>query len=204
MSILGNAVVRREDPGFLTAGGNYVDDLKLDNAVHLTYVRSIIGHGRITAIDVSEARTAPGVVGVFTADDMAEMGTTPNVLPIFPEEMRRPYVAQDRVLYVGQPVVAVLAETQAEAVDAAELVFVDYEQLPAVVDPEDAIRNEVVLFPEVGTNVLGRLNSDAVADFTDCEVVVSERIVNQRLTAAPIEPRTGAAWWTEDGRLVHY
>ncbi len=204
MSILGNAVVRREDPAFLTTGGTYVDDLKLDNAVHLVYVRSIVGHGRITTLDVSEARSAPGVVGVFTAADMADMGTASNVLPIFPEEMRRPYVAIDTVRYVGQPIVAVLAETLAEAADATELVHIEYEQLPAVVDPEEAAKDEVVLFPDVGSNVLGRITSDGEADFADCEVVVAERIVNQRLTAAPIEPRTGAAWWTDDGRLVHY
>jgi carbon-monoxide dehydrogenase large subunit len=204
MSILGNAVVRREDPALLTTGGNYVDDLQLDGAAQLTYVRSIIGHGRITSVDVDEARAAPGVLGVFTAADVTDMGTAPNVLPIFPEEMRRPYLAIDRVLYVGQPIVAVLAETKAQAVDAAELVDVQYEQLPAVVDPEQAARDEVVLFPEVGSNVLGRIGTDAEADFDECEVTVSERIVNQRLTAAPIEARTGAAWWTDDGRLVHY
>ncbi len=204
MSILGNRVVRREDVAFLTTGGTYVDDLVLDGALHLVYVRSIMAHGRITGIDVAEARTAPGVAGVFTAADIAEMGLAPNVLPAFPEEMRRPYLAGDVVRYVGQPIVAVLAETRAEAVDAAELVIVDYEPLPPVLDLEAAATDDVVLFPDHGTNVVNRMKSNGEADFADCEVVVAERIVNQRLTAAPIEPRTGAAWWTDDGRLVHY
>ena len=204
MSILGNAVVRREDPAFLTTGGTYVDDLELANPVHLTYVRSTVGHGRITNLDVSDARSAPGVVGVFTAADLAELGTAPNVLPMFPEEMRRPFIASDTVRYVGQPVVAILAETAAQAADATELVDVEYEQLPAVIDPEAAATDETVLFPDVGSNVLSRMQSEGEADFSDCEVVVAERIVNQRLTAAPIEPRGGAAWWTDDGRLVHY
>lgn len=204
MSILGNPVVRREDPALLTTGGTYVDDLVLEGAVHLTYVRSIVGHGRITELDISDARTAPGVVGVFTAADLSSMGTAPNVLPIFPEEMRRPFIADDVVRYVGQPIVAVLAETREAAVDAAELVDIGYEQLPAVIDPEAAARDEVVLFPEVGTNVLSRMQSESTADFTGCDVVVAERISNQRLTAAPIEPRSGAAWWTDEGRLVHY
>ncbi len=204
MSILGNAVVRREDPAFLTTGGTYVDDLKLDGAVHLTYVRSTVGHGVITRLDATDAREAPGVVGVFTGTDVAELGSAPNVLPMFPEEMRRPFVATDRVRYVGQPVVAVLAETLGQAMDAAELVDIEYELLPAVVDPEVAAKDETVLFPDVGTNVLSRTSTDEEADFSECEVVVTERIVNQRLTAAPIEPRSGAAWWTDDGRLVHY
>ncbi|MGH1493548.1 MAG: xanthine dehydrogenase family protein molybdopterin-binding subunit [Acidimicrobiales bacterium] len=204
MSILGNRVERREDPAFLTVGGNYVDDLTFDDAVYLVYARSIVAHANISSVDVEEARSAPGVVGVFTAADMADMGTAPNVLPMFPEEMRRPYVADNVVLYVGQPVVAVLAETREQAVDAAELVIIDYDPLDVVVDVEKAAEDEVVLFPDLGTNVVSRMASESQADFSDCEVVVSERIVNQRLTAAPIEPRAGAAWWTDDGRLVHY
>jgi carbon-monoxide dehydrogenase large subunit len=204
MSILGNRVLRREDPAFLTTGGHYVDDLRLEGAVSLTYVRSTVAHARITGIDADEARKAPGVVGVFTAADMADLGTAPNVLPVFPEAMRRPFVAGDVVRYVGQPVVAVLAESQAEAVDAAELVLVDYDLLPVVTDLEESATDEVVLFPDHGTNVVNRMRSETQADFSGCEVVVSERIVNQRLTAAPIEPRTGAAWWSDDGRLVHY
>ena len=100
MSILGNAVVRREDPAFLTSGGDYVPDLDLTELglgapAYLVYVRSTVGHGRILEVDVDEARQAPGVLGVFAADDIAEMGTAPNVLPIFPEGMRRPFVAKD-------------------------------------------------------------------------------------------------------------
>jgi carbon-monoxide dehydrogenase large subunit len=204
MSILGNQVQRREDPAFLTVGGTYVEDLDIDDAVFLVYARSIIAHGTINSIDVDEARSAPGVIGVFTATDMADLGTAPNVLPMFPEEMRRPFVADGVVRYVGQPVVAVLAETREQAVDAAELVFIDYEPLEPVVDVERAATDEVVLFPDHGTNVVNRMTSDDQADFSNCEVVVEERIVNQRLTAAPIEPRSGAAWWTDDGRLVHY
>ncbi len=205
MSILGNAVVRREDPAFLTSGGTYVDDLQPEGAVHLVYVRSIYAHARITAVDTSEAAAADGVAGVFTGAEMAaELGTAPHLVPHFPDVMRRPFVAADVVRYVGQPVVAVLAETLAAAVDAAELVVVDYEPLEPLIDPEAAVEAETLLFPDHGSNVVSRLASDGRAEFDGCEVVVSERIVNQRLTAAPIEPRAGAAWWTDDGRLVHY
>lgn len=204
MSILGNEVIRREDPAFLTTGGTYVEDLEPEAVVHLTYVRSLFAHAKIATVDVAEARSAPGVVGVFTAEDMAELGAVPNVLPIFADEMRRQYVAKDVVRYVGEPIVAVIGETKAAAVDAAELVIVDYEPLPAAVDVEAAARDEVLLFPDYGTNVVNRMSSDTTADFSECEVVVEERIVNQRLTAAPIEPRSGVAWWTPGGRLVHY
>lgn len=209
MSILGNRVIRTEDPAFLTTGGNYVDGLShrddaLDGAVHVVYVRSLMGHAEITGLDASEARTAPGVVGVFTADDIAELGSAPNVLPIFPDEMKRPYLASDRVRYVGEPIVAIVAETLAQATDASELVYVDYEPLPVVLDLEQSARDETLLFPDFGSNIVNTMHSEQQADFAGCEVVVRERIMNQRLTAAPLEPRAGAAWWTDDGRLVHY
>ena len=203
-SILGNRVVRLEDPRFLTVGGTYVEDLRLPNAVWLTYVRSPVAHARILSIDVSEARGAPGVLAVLTADDLAELGLAPNVVPSFPEAMRRPFVASGVVRYVGQPVVAVIAEDRALGADAADLVVVDYDPVPAVVDPESAVHDAVLLFPDAGTNVVQRFTSKTQADFTGCEVVVEERIVNQRMTAAPIETRSGAAWWTDDGRLVHH
>jgi aerobic carbon-monoxide dehydrogenase large subunit len=205
MSILGNRVVRREDPAFLTGAATYVDDLQPEGAAHLVYVRSTVANGTIEELDVSEALDAPGVLGVFTgAEVAAALGTAPNVLPMFPEELRRPFVAIDSVKHVGQPVVAVLAESRAQAIDAAELVIVDYDFLPAVIELEEAARDEVVLHPEFGSNVLSRMSSEHQADLSDCDLVVEARIDNQRLTGGPIETRAGAAWWTDDGRLVHY
>jgi carbon-monoxide dehydrogenase large subunit len=203
-SILGNRVTRIEDPRLLTEGGRYVEDLVLPHATWLTYVRSPLAHAAITAVDVSEAKTADGVVAIFTGDDLAELGLAPHVNPAFPAEMRRPFVATGTVRYVGQPVVAIVAESAASAADAADLVVVDYDPRPAVVDAEVAARDETFVYPEVGTNVVQRFATETAADFDDCEVVVAERIVNQRMTAAPIEPRSGAAYWTADGRLVHY
>ena len=134
----------------------YVDDLSLDNAAWLTYVRSTEAHARIVSIDVDEAKAAPGVLAVFTGDDLTELGLAPNVNPSFPEAMRRPFVARGTVRYVGQPVVAVVAEDRYQAADAAELVVVDYDPLPVVVDPEASTRDEVLLFPDAGTNVVQR------------------------------------------------
>jgi carbon-monoxide dehydrogenase large subunit len=141
---------------------------------------------------------------VFTGADLAELGAAPHVNPAFPEGMRRPFVATGTVRYVGQPVVAVIAEDRVLGTDAAELVIVDYEPLPVVIDAEMSARDTVLLFPDVGTNIVQRFASKKQADFDGCEVVVHERIVNQRMTAAPIEPRSGAAYWTDEGRLVHY
>ncbi|MCB0991530.1 MAG: xanthine dehydrogenase family protein molybdopterin-binding subunit, partial [Acidimicrobiales bacterium] len=204
-SILGNNVIRREDPRFLTGAGTYVANLVPEGAAHLVYVRSTVAHGTIVELDVEEARKAPGVLGVFTgAEVRSALGDAPKTLPMFPDTLVKPFLAVDRVRHVGEPVVAVVAETVAQAVDAAELVFVEYDFLDALVDPEAAIDSDVLLHPEHGSNVFNTMSSQTQADFADCEVVVSERIVNQRLTGAPIEPRSGMATWTDDGRLVHH
>ncbi|HET9666203.1 MAG TPA: xanthine dehydrogenase family protein molybdopterin-binding subunit [Desertimonas sp.] len=203
-SILGTRVRRLEDPRLLTAGGTYVEDLDLPDAAWLTYVRSPHAHATIAAIDTSAAMAAPGVLAIFTADDLAELGLVPHTNPAYPAAMRRPFVAIGTVRYVGQPVVAIVAEDRSLGSDAADLVIVDYDPRPCVVDAEAAVDGTVLLFPEHGSNVVMRFESPTTANFDSCEVVVAERIANQRLTAAPIEGRSGAAWWTDDGRLVHY
>ena len=204
-SILGNRVQRVEDPKMLTVGGTYVEDLVLPvPQAWLTYVRSPVAHARIAGVDLDEARAAPGVLAVFTGDDVASLGLAPNVNPSFPDGMRRPFVARDVVRYVGEPVVAIIAETRALGADAADLVVIDLDDLPTITATEAARRDETLLFPDVGTNVVMRFASKERADFSGCEVVVEERIANQRMTAAPIETRSGAAYWTDDGRLVHH
>ncbi len=201
MSILGNWVPRVEDPRLLTEGGRYVDDLRLEGAVHAHFVRAQLAHGEIRSIDVSEARRAPGVVTVLTAGDLG-LGA----LPVMgPPQMARPPLATDRVRFAGEPLAVVVAETRAQAVDAAELVGVDLEPLPAVVDPERALAGDVLLFPEAGTNVCGGVapGPDEEADlFAGCEVVVRQRMVNQRLAPCPLEVRGAAAALGEDGRLT--
>src|SRR6187200_434876 len=197
-SILGTRVKRLEDPQLITAGGTYVEDIDLPGASWLTYVRSPQAHARIGDIDTADAAAAPGVLAVFTAGDLADLGLAPNLSSAFPEAMRRPFLAIDTVRYVGEAVVAVIAETRAAGADAVDLVLVDYDPLPPVVGPEAAATDEVLLFPEHGTNEVMRFASPRTADFGDCEVVVAERIVNQRLTAAPLEVRSGAAYWTDD------
>jgi carbon-monoxide dehydrogenase large subunit len=203
-SILGNRVTRVEDPRLLTEGGRYVEDIPLPRATWLTYVRSPVAHAEITGIDLSEAKAVEGVLAIFTGEDLAELGLAPHTNPAYPAEMRRPFVASGTVRYVGQPVVAVIAEDAASGADAADLVVVDYDPRPVVMDPEAAVRDETLVYPELGTNIVQRFATGTAADFSGCEVVIGERIVNQRMTAAPIEPRSGAAYWTDDGRLVHY
>ena len=203
-SILGNRVTRVEDPRFLTGRGQYVDSIHFPNEAWCAYVRSPYAHATIESIDVSDAASAPGVLGVFTAADLAGLNPTPPTRPNLPPAMNRPFLAAERVRFVGEPVVAVVAETQAAAIDAAESVVIEYEPLPVVTDLAESVAGEVLIFPDAGTNTVLKLATPAQADFGQCEVVVSERIVNQRLSGAPMEPRVGVAYWTPEGRLVHY
>jgi carbon-monoxide dehydrogenase large subunit len=204
-SILGTRVLRVEDPGFLTRGAVYTDDLvdeRLTGAVHATFVRSPVAHARITGIDASAAVATAGVVAVLTGDDLGEVPEQKAMMPMYPPGMSQPLLARGVVRFVGEPVAVVLTDDRWSGEDAAELVAVDYEPLPAVVDPKDALTGEVLLFPEVGTNVV--LAQDAAEDpelFAGCEVVLTHEILNQRVAAAPLEVRAAAAVW-DGGRLT--
>lgn len=201
MSILGNRVLRREDPKFLTAGATYVADLKIPGAAYLTYVKATVAHARIESIDVEAARTSPGVVAVYTNDDLGIAAQLPS-LPILNQEMTYTMLASGVVRYVGEPIVAIVSETRDEGADAAELVVVDYDPLPVVVDPEESQKNEILLFPELGTNVALTLDFGGdEAIFEGCEVVVRQRIVNQRIAPCPLEGRSAAALVAPDGRI---
>ena len=110
MSILGNPVLRLEDPRLVTTGGTFVDDVPAEGAAHITYVRSPVAHARITGVDASMAAGAPGVLGVFTAADVAELGCLPHIIPSYPPETARPFLAAGVVRFVGEPVAAVVAD----------------------------------------------------------------------------------------------
>src|SRR5688500_13675967 len=142
MSILGNRVLRKEDPKFLTTGGTYVDDLVLDGALSVTYVRSTMAAAKINSIDVTDAKAAPGVVAVFTGADIDLDPIAPG-MGMLNQQMVRQWLATDRVRFVGEPVAAIVAEERYQGADAAELVFVDYEpDVAAVVDAEEAAAGE--------------------------------------------------------------
>ncbi|GHF73644.1 carbon-monoxide dehydrogenase large subunit [Amycolatopsis bartoniae] len=185
-SLLGTEVRRVEDPELLRGRGSYVGNLPIEGALHMAFVRSPFAHALITAIDTTEAAKAPGVVAVYTAEDLGLPPLVP-FIELNPHCARHP-LASDRVRFVGEPVVAVVAESPTAAVDAMELVDVDYEPLPAAIDPEEALAPDApTQFPELGTNIAAG-NRDADDDvFAEAEVVVRARIENQRLAVAPME-----------------
>jgi aerobic carbon-monoxide dehydrogenase large subunit len=186
-SLLGTEVVRVEDPELLQGRGTYVDNLPIEGVLHLVFVRSPFAHAEIVGIDATEASKAPGVVAVYTAEDLglpAHHG-----LMVLNEKTPRPPLATDRVRFVGDPVVAVVAETRAAAVDAAELVDVDYEPLDAVTDPEAALAPDAPLqFPELGSNIAGGAREpDGTDPLAGADHVVRARFVNQRMAVVPME-----------------
>ncbi|MCB9373906.1 MAG: xanthine dehydrogenase family protein molybdopterin-binding subunit, partial [Microthrixaceae bacterium] len=203
MSILGNRVLRTEDPAFLTTGGTYVDDVELPGEpAHVVYVRSTMASARLLEVDTSEAAAMPGVLAVVTVDDL-DIADQPPSMGLLNQQMIRPLLARDVVRFVGEPIAAVVAETLAQATDAAELVIVDYDPLDAVVDPTTALAPAQPLFPDADSQAVMSIDNRSMqADFSACEVVVEQRIVNQRVAPCPIEPRSAAAYWDDDGRLV--
>ncbi len=202
MSFLGNRVLRKEDGKFLTAGGSYVDDLELPSALWIAFLHSSAAHAHVTRLDVSSAKSAPGVVEVLTGADLS-LPPLPPDLPMINPEMTRPILCGTKVRFVGDLVAAVVAETRASAVDAIEKIEVDYDTLPVLVDAKDALSATTYLFEEVGTNVAFEASfGHDESIFERCDVVVSQDFVNQRLAPCPLEVRSAAARVEEDGRLT--
>lgn len=204
-SILGTRVLRTEDPELLTGAVRYVADLEQEGLVHLVFVRSELAHAWITSVDLTEALAAEGVVAVLTA---AELGLpAQHSMVKVHDDFARPPLADDRVRFVGEPIVAVLAESETAAHDAAQLVVVDYEALDSVVEAEPALAADApLLFPDLrGDNIALSATDPAPADFFgDADVVVRGRYVNQRMAVAAMEPHGAMAYVDERGRVVMY
>ncbi|MBO0715274.1 MAG: xanthine dehydrogenase family protein, partial [Acidimicrobiales bacterium] len=201
-NVVGQRIRRREDPRFIRGEGRYVDDLRLPGSLHLTFVRSYVAHAKITGIDKSAAEAA-GATVFLAGDTDLTVNPAPPMLGVSPS-MFRPLLASETVRFVGEVVAIVLADTREASVDAAELVEVEYEPLPAGTDPKEAARDEVLLFPDVGTNTCFHHppGSPDPALFASSDVVLKGKVVSQRLNALPIEPRSSAAQIGEDGRLT--
>ncbi len=189
-SILGNHVRRVEDPELLTGRGTFVDDLRIPGTVQAVFVRSPYAHARIVSVDTSAAERATGVLAVHTVVTLGSEPVPP--FAVVNDQVGRPPLADGVVRYVGDPVALVVAETRAQAVDACELVDIDYDELPTVADVEAALASDAALqFPELGTNIARSVHAVHPADAGDvlagADVVVRARIENQRIATAPIE-----------------
>ncbi len=204
-SIIGATVKRVEDPRFIQGRGRYVANLpEPAGLLHVAFVRSPVPHGVIESIDADEARQMPGVVGVFVAADLDIPDIEPG-LRMVAKEMARPALARDRVRMAGELVAVVVAESERQAVDAADTVWVDIDPLDGVASAVDAAAEHAPrLYPEVGTNIVWDNNPDfSTGPIPGADVTISARFVNQRLAAVPLEGNTTLAIPTIDGLDVY-
>jgi aerobic carbon-monoxide dehydrogenase large subunit len=207
---IGQPVPRLEDPRFITGRGRYVDDIDMPLQCHGVLVMSPHAHARIKGIDTAAAKAAPGVLAVLTGADV-EADKIGSLVPVMPEDMGgpkgyrtlRPILSSGKVRAVGDRVAFVVAETLQQARDAAELIAIDYEPLPAVVSLEDAVKpGAPVIWDGAPNNVaVGLMMGDkAAADaaFAGAKHVVSVKLVNNRVSANSIEPRAAIGQYHPD------
>jgi carbon-monoxide dehydrogenase large subunit len=203
--MLGKRVKRTEDPRFITGKGRYLDDIKLQSMTHIAVLRSPYAHANIRSIDTSAAAKMPGVIAVFTGADIPY-----NPLPMawpaggsagIQNNVNTPRtLATDSVKWTGEGVAAVVAETEAQAIDALEAIMVDWEPLPTVVDAEKATQAGAPQLHENAPNNVAFLwpvgdKAGTAAAIDGAEVVVRQRIVNQRLIPNSIETRGDIGWY---------
>jgi len=201
--LVGERVKRREDPRLIQGRATYVDDIALVGMLHMAFKRSDVAHGRIRSIDTSAAAAMEGVEAVFTGAQIAEFLAPMPIGTPFPSPEHRA-VAVDTVRYGGEPVAVVVASDRYVARDAADAIVVQYDTLPAVVDLEQAMTGKptvihpdfannlaVALVPSgTGVSATGTVDDTAIdAAFARAEVVISQRMVNQRLAPSAMEPR---------------
>ncbi|HTZ79416.1 MAG TPA: xanthine dehydrogenase family protein molybdopterin-binding subunit [Stellaceae bacterium] len=199
----GRAVPRIEDRGLLVGAGQFTDDVALPSQAHLAFLRSPHAHARIVSIDAAEARKLPGVVAVVTGADLVEAGVKPiPILNVFRRPDGKPAtsparrgLAHEEVRYVGETVAAVVAETREQAKDALDAIVVEYDPLPAVTTIAQATAEGAPLLDAaIPGNVVAEMRhgkkAEADAAFASAAHVVSLDVVNQRLAATPLEPRS--------------
>ncbi|NCO22963.1 MAG: xanthine dehydrogenase family protein molybdopterin-binding subunit, partial [Rhodobacterales bacterium] len=205
---IGASPKRREDIRFLTGDGRYTDDINLAGQAYVHFLRSDVAHARIRGIETAAAEAMPGVVRIFTGADFAAIGGLPcgwcvtdrHGNPM--QEPKHPVLAHGKVRHVGDPICAVVAETLAEARDAAEAILLDLEDLPAVIDMKAAVQDGA---PKVHDDLTSNLcydwgfvedNKAAVDEaIRNAAHVTTLELKNNRLVANPMEPRVAVGQW---------
>lgn len=199
---VGRPRLRKEDAHLITGRSRYTDNMTLPGMLHLAMVRSPFAHARITSIDTSAAKSSPGVVAVFTGADLAaEQGSLPNVWPVTAEQKAPafPSIAVDEVAFAGEVVACIVARSAAAARDAVELVDVSYDQLPVVLDLEEAFTDKVLAHSSLDSNLSATWVFDSgeagtgkpIAEaLENAEVLIERTFYQQRLIPAFMEPRS--------------
>ncbi len=201
VTIHGASVRRVEDPRLIRGEGTYLANRSVEGELWMLPVRSDVPHAEVTSIDIEDASAMPGVVAVYSHADLADH-LMPTDAPKQPEATRRPLIT-DRARFVGDIVAVVVAESPSQARDAADAVWPEYELLDPVVDIEAAFEDAApILFPELGTNTIYEPLTEEIEDLhRDADVVVSTRIVHQRVAAMPLEPNNALSIPRPDGGI---
>src|SRR5215204_1949633 len=209
---IGASLRRFEDRRLLIGAGQYVDDVELAGALSLAILHSPYAHARLTRLDVSAARNAPGVLDVVTGADVTELGGV-DVMPIVPNvnKPHHPLLVADVARYVGEPVVAILADDPRTAIDTLELVEAEWEPLPVVASVEAALEEGAqLLHAEFGSNLsfeteFGSPPEEVDAAFASADHVVSLRIESPRINPVTMETRAIAVEYLpdQDRFLIH-
>ncbi|MFQ3255542.1 MAG: carbon-monoxide dehydrogenase large subunit, partial [Loktanella salsilacus] len=215
---IGASSKRREDVRFLTGTGNYTDDINIYGQLHVHFLRADVAHAVLNGVDTSAAEGMPGVQRIFTGADFEAVGSIPCGWLITDrhgdpmQEPRHPVLAHGKIRHVGEPICAVVADTLAQARDAAEAIVLDYDALPAVIDMKDAIGADA---PKVHDDLTGNLcydwgfveeNRQAVDDaIKGAAHVTTLELVNNRLIANPMEPRVAVGEYNraDDFHTLH-
>jgi aerobic carbon-monoxide dehydrogenase large subunit len=189
-SLHGASVKRIEDEELIAGRGAYVADLITEDTLHCAFVRSPVAHGTFEPPDLDDALAMPGVVAAYRNDTLGlpDLPSTPGRGAPEAEGMGQPALARDRVRHVGDPVAVVVARSQREAVDAAETIWVDFDPLPVVIDISQALSDETLLFPEVGTNLVHQATVGSSEPPPDVEAEAEIVVDIPRVAPVTIEP----------------
>ncbi len=185
--LVGSSFRRLEDPIFITKGATYVGDLEFDDIAHISFVRSPVASAKLKNVDVSEALSQPGVIAAFSAKDIE----IPPITNWINKVIERPFLASDKLRFVGEAVAVVVGETKALVEDACEFVNIEYELTTPIIDPKKSANNEVSLFESCSTNIVASIEG---GDFANSgEVIIEAEFSNQRLAPCPMEARAVVA-----------
>ena len=204
--VFGASVRRVEDPRLIRGAGRYVDDVQPAGCLHAVFLRSHLAHATIAGLNLDAARNAPGVVAVWSAADFEDLEPLEIEAPVHDRPLpERRVLAVGRTRYVGEALAMLVAESRELAGDALELIELELDPLPVVTDMEQALaKNAALLYPDFGTNLaFGKESKHGQVKraFDRAEVIVKERLVNQRLIPSALEPR-GVLAWLDNGRLT--
>jgi len=200
-TLVGAQIKRREDPRLITGRATYVDDVRAAGTAYAAFVRSPYGHAKIASIDLAAAKSHPGVFAAYAARELVGAGVKGIPVAHKMPQLRvpdHPVLAVDEVRYVGEPVAVVVANDPYAARDAADLVSVEYEPLEVVVDPLKALAGPPFVHASLGTNVAYTMPftaGDPGRAFEEADLVVEQRLINQRLAPVPVEPRGMLGEW---------